>query len=66
MLLELVAGSAWRAQPGFRSTRSLQKISAVHASVSNRFNQERHLYSRADFMLKRAATLAEWRQLGAA
>ena len=33
----------------FRSMRSLQKFSSVHASVHNHFNQERHLYSRNNF-----------------
>ena len=27
------------------------------------FNQDRHLYSRINFKLKRTAALAEWRQL---
>ncbi|MCU9846777.1 IS6 family transposase, partial [Defluviimonas sp. WL0024] len=30
------------------------------------FSQERHLYSRQNFKLNRAAALAEWRGLGAA
>ena len=47
----------------FRSMRSLQKFAAIHASVCNHFNQERSLYSRANFKLNRAAALAEWRQL---
>jgi putative transposase len=55
-----------RAMTRFRRMRSLQKFAAVHASVSNHFNQERHLYSRDNFKLNRAAALAEWRQLGAA
>ncbi len=55
-----------RAMLGFRSMRSLQKFAAVHASVHNHFNLERHLYSRENFKLNRAAALAEWRQLGAA
>jgi putative transposase len=46
--------------------RSLQKFVSVHASVYNHFNQERHLYSRADFKLNRTAALAEWRDLCAA
>jgi len=45
----------------FRRMRSLQKFVAVHSSVHNHFNQERHLYSRANFKLNRAAALAEWR-----
>lgn len=55
-----------RAMLRFRRMRSLQKFTAVHASVHNHFNQERHLYSRANFKLNRTAALAEWRQLGAA
>jgi putative transposase len=50
----------------FRSMRSLQKFTAVHASVSNHFNQERHLYSRKNFKANRAAALAKWRVVGAA
>jgi putative transposase len=46
--------------------RSLEKFAAVHSSVHNHFNQERHLYSRDNFKLNRAAALAEWRQLGVA
>jgi putative transposase len=55
-----------RAMLRFRRMRSLQKFVAVHSSVHNHFNQERHLYSRSNFKLNRAAALAEWRQLGAA
>ena len=55
-----------RAMQRFRSMRSLQKFVSVHASVHNHFNQERHLYSRANFKLNRAAALAVWRQLGTA
>ena len=52
-----------RAMQRFRSMRSLQKFATVHASVCNHFNQERHLYSRQNFKLNRAAALSEWRQL---
>jgi putative transposase len=52
-----------RAMLRFRRMRTLQKFAAVHASVSNHFNQERHLYSRANFKVNRAAALAEWRLL---
>jgi len=52
-----------RAMLRFRQMRSLQKFAAVHASVSNHFNQERSLYSRQNFKLHRAAALAEWRLL---
>jgi putative transposase len=54
-----------RAMQRFRQMRSLQKFATIHASVLNHFNQERHLYSRANFKLNRAPALAEWRQLGA-
>ncbi len=52
-----------RAMLRFRQMKSLQKFSAVHSSVHNHFNQERHLYPRATFKLNRAAALAEWRVL---
>ncbi|MGR3662929.1 MAG: IS6 family transposase, partial [Paracoccaceae bacterium] len=52
-----------RAMQGFRSMRCLQKFVAVHASVHNHFNLERHLYSRVNFKLNRDAALSEWRQL---
>ena len=55
-----------RAMLRFRRTRSLQKFVAVHSSVHNHFNQERHLYSRSNFKLNRTAALAERRQLGVA
>ena len=55
-----------RAMLRFRRMRSLQKFAAVHASVSNHFNQERSLSSRPHFKANRAAALAEWRGLFAA
>ena len=55
-----------RAMLRFRRMRSLQKFISVHASVCHHFNQERYLYSRANFKLNRTAALAEWRQVGAA
>ena len=53
-----------RAMFRFRQMRSLQKFVAVHSSIHNHFNQERHLYLRTNFKLNRTAALAEWRQLG--
>ncbi len=50
----------------FRRMRTLQKFVAVRASVPNHFNAERHLYSRSNFNLNRAAALTEWRGLCAA
>lgn len=52
-----------RAMLRFRRMRSLQKFAAVHASISNHFNQERSLSSRDLFKLNRTAVLAEWRGL---
>jgi putative transposase len=49
-------------QFGFGGTdlaRCLQKFAAVHSSVHNHFNQERHFYSRFNFKLNRAAALTE-------
>jgi hypothetical protein len=53
-------------QFGFGGTdlvRYLQKFAAVHSSIHNHFNQERHFYSRDNFKLNRTAALTEWRQL---
>jgi putative transposase len=47
----------------FRRIRSLQMFASVHASVTNHFNSERSLSSRAIFKLNRAAALAEQRGL---
>ncbi len=44
----------------FRHIRSFQKFASVHASISNHFNQECHLYSRDAFKANRTAALAEW------
>jgi putative transposase len=54
-----------RAMLRFRQLRCLQKFAAVHSSVHNHFNHERHHYSRDNFKNLRTAALAEWRQLGA-
>nr|WP_247716842.1 IS6 family transposase [Gymnodinialimonas ceratoperidinii] len=52
-----------RAMLRFLRMRNLQKFAAVHASVSNHFNQERSLSSRPLLKANRAAALAEWRGL---
>ncbi len=52
-----------RAMRRLRRMRTLQKFVAVHASVHNHFNTERHLYSRSNFKLNRAAALTKWRSL---
>jgi putative transposase len=54
-----------RAMQRFRSTRTLQKFSSVHAQVHNLFNQERHLVTRQIYKHRRTAALAEWRALAA-
>jgi putative transposase len=55
-----------RAMQRFRRVRTLQKFASVHASIHNQFNSDRHLYTRQNFKLNRAAALSEWRQLCAA
>ena len=55
-----------RAMQRFRRMRSLQMFASVHASVTNHFNTDRDLTSRAIFKQNHAAALAEWRQLGVA
>jgi putative transposase len=47
----------------FRSLKTLQKFSSVHAQVHNRFNQERHLVTRHVYKHRRSAALAEWHAL---
>ncbi len=47
----------------FRDVKTLQKFAAVHASIHNHFNHDRHLNRRDIFKQNRAAALAEWRQL---
>ena len=54
-----------RAMANFRDVKTLQKFAAIHASIHNHFNQDRHLNRRDIFKKKRSAALAEWRQLAA-
>ena len=49
----------------FRDIKTLQKFAAIHASIHNHFNHQRHLNRRDTFKQARAAALAEWRQLAA-
>ena len=44
----------------FRDIKTLHKFAAVHASIHNHFNFDRHLNSRQIFKDSRAAALAEW------
>jgi putative transposase len=52
-----------RAMQLFRSIKTLQKFSSIHAQVHNHFNQERHLVSRATYKERRSASLMAWRAL---
>ena len=54
-----------RAMLRFRSMRTLQKFSSVHAQVHNHFNLERHLVTREVYKQRRSAGLGEWRALAA-
>ena len=54
-----------RAMLRFRRMRSLQMFAAVHSSVHNHFNLERHINDRNWFKENRENALAEWRQLAA-
>jgi putative transposase len=49
-----------RAMERFRRMKTLQKFAAVHGTVHNHFNQERHLISRDLYRQRRSAALAEW------
>ena len=50
-----------RAMERFRRMKTLQKFAAVHGTVHNHFNQERHLISRNLYRERRSVALAEWR-----
>src|ERR1700722_5298280 len=52
-----------RAMQQFRSMKTLQKFSSVHAQVHNQFNQERHLVTRQVYKETRSIALTEWRAL---
>ena len=43
----------------FRDIKTLQKFSAVHASIHNHFNNQRNLNHRQIFKQLRASALAE-------
>jgi putative transposase len=52
-----------RAMQRFRSTKTLQKFSSVHAEVHNHFNQEPRLVTRQAYKQRPAGALAAWRAL---
>ena len=43
----------------FRSVKTLQKFSSVHAQVHNHFNQARHLVTRQVYKQRRSAALVD-------
>ena len=47
----------------FRDIKTVQKFAAVHASIHNHFNLDRHLNRRDVFKQNHSAALAEWCQL---
>jgi putative transposase len=49
----------------FRSAKTLQKFSSIHAQVHNHFSQERHLVTREVYKQRRSATLLERHGLAA-
>ena len=49
----------------FRDIKTLQTFAAVHASIHNHFNHDRHFTRREIFKQNRSSALAEWRQLSA-
>jgi putative transposase len=54
-----------RAMQQFRSMKTLQKFSSIHAQVHNLFNQERHLVTRQVYKQRRSIALTDWRALAA-
>ena len=54
-----------RAMQRFRSMKTLQKFSSVHAQVHNQFTQDRHLVTRQVYKERRSIALTEWRGLAA-
>jgi putative transposase len=52
-----------RAMQQFRSMKTMQKFSSVHAQVHNQFNQDRHLVTRQVYKQRRSIALTEWRAL---
>jgi putative transposase len=52
-----------RAMLRFRRMQTLQKFAAVHGTIHNHFNQERHLTNREIYKRNRSGALAEWKLL---
>ena len=49
----------------FRDVKTLQQFASVRGSIYNHFNHQRNLNHRNVFKQRRAAALAEWRELAA-
>ena len=49
----------------FRQMKSLQKFASVHANLHNHFSLECRIVDRKTFKERRAAALADWRQIAA-
>jgi putative transposase len=49
-----------RVMSRFRSARSLQKFTSVHAALFNQFSYQRHLETRPRFKALRAQSLTDW------
>lgn len=49
----------------FRDIKTLQKLAPAHASIFNRFDNDRHPNPREACKQNRSVALAEWRQLAA-
>jgi putative transposase len=49
----------------FRRMKSLQKFTAVHASLHNHFQLERHLVDRQTYKQRHSAAWAEWQTIAA-
>ena len=49
----------------FQDIKARKKFAAVHTSIHNHVNHQRHLTRRDIFKHHRAGILAEWRQLAA-
>ena len=54
-----------RAMLRFRRMQTLQKFAAVHGSVYNHFNLQRHVTSRQTYKRNRSAAMAAWQLLAA-
>jgi putative transposase len=52
-----------RAMLRFRRMETLQKFAAVHGSIHNHFDQQRHLISRQTYKVNRSSALTEWQAL---